>query len=78
MNGHGKSDSAIVAAKPTNKAGQPAAEPVERRAEEGGDRFGDGDDKLVEGVVVMTARQNLNAIERRVDRIEARPTTFRL
>ena len=28
-----KSDSAIVAGKPTNKAGQPAAEPVERRAE---------------------------------------------
>src|ERR1700735_3366987 len=33
MHGHGKSDSAIVAAKPTNKAGQPVAEPVERRAE---------------------------------------------
>ena len=33
MNGHGKSDSAIIARKPTNKAGQPAAEPVERRAE---------------------------------------------
>ena len=33
MHGHGKSDSAIVARKPTNKAGQPAAEPVERRAE---------------------------------------------
>ena len=32
MHGAGKSDSAIVAAKPTNKAGQPAAEPVERRA----------------------------------------------
>src|SRR3984957_2745984 len=32
MHGHGKSDSAIVAAKPTNNAGQPAAEPVERRA----------------------------------------------
>ena len=32
MHGHGKSDSAIVARKPTNKAGQPAAEPVERRA----------------------------------------------
>ena len=31
MNGPGKSNSAIVAAKPTNKAGQPAAEPVERR-----------------------------------------------
>src|SRR5919106_2095444 len=28
-----KSDSAIVATKPTNKAGQPVAEPVERRAE---------------------------------------------
>jgi RNA-directed DNA polymerase len=33
MHGHGKSDSAIVARKPTNKAGQPAAESVERRAE---------------------------------------------
>src|SRR5580692_8421599 len=33
MHGPGKSDSAIVAVKPTNKAGRPAAEPVERRAE---------------------------------------------
>ena len=32
MHGRGKSDSAIVAGKPTNKAGQPAAEPVEQRA----------------------------------------------
>jgi RNA-directed DNA polymerase len=32
MHGREKSDSAIVAVKPTNKAGQPAAEPVERRA----------------------------------------------
>ncbi len=32
MYGSGKSDSAIVATKPTNKAGQLAAEPVERRA----------------------------------------------
>src|SRR5437773_7654235 len=32
MNGRGKSDSAIVAGKPTNKAGQPAAESVEPRA----------------------------------------------
>jgi RNA-directed DNA polymerase len=32
MHGGGKSDSAIVAVKPTNKAGQPAAEPVEPRA----------------------------------------------
>jgi RNA-directed DNA polymerase len=33
MHGRGKSDSAIVAVKPTNKAGEPAAETVERRAE---------------------------------------------
>jgi hypothetical protein len=33
MHGHGKSDSVIVATKPTNKVGQPTAEPVERRAE---------------------------------------------
>jgi RNA-directed DNA polymerase len=32
MHGREKSDPAIVAAKPANKAGQPAAEPVERRA----------------------------------------------
>ena len=32
MYDHEKSDSAIVAVKPTNKAGQPAAEAVERRA----------------------------------------------
>ena len=33
MHDREKSDSAIVAEKPTNKAGRPAAEPVERRAE---------------------------------------------
>ena len=33
VNGPGKSNSAIIARKPTNKAGQPVAEPVERRAE---------------------------------------------
>ena len=32
MHERGKSASAIVATKPTNKAGPPAAEPVERRA----------------------------------------------
>lgn len=32
VNGREKSDPAIVAMKPTNKAGRPAAEPVERRA----------------------------------------------
>jgi RNA-directed DNA polymerase len=33
MHGHGKSDSVIVAGKPTNEAEQTAAEPAERRAE---------------------------------------------
>jgi RNA-directed DNA polymerase len=33
MNGHEKSDSAVVAAKSPNKTGQPAAEAMERRAE---------------------------------------------
>src|SRR3954466_14174131 len=32
MNGREKSDSVVVAMNPTNKAGQPAAEPGERRA----------------------------------------------
>jgi RNA-directed DNA polymerase len=32
MHGHGKSGPVIVVKKPTNKAGKPAAEPVERRA----------------------------------------------
>jgi hypothetical protein len=32
MHDRGKSDSAVVAVKPTNNAGQPAAEPVEPRA----------------------------------------------
>src|SRR6516165_2899097 len=36
MHGHEKSDPAIVATKPPNKAGQPAAEAVERRAESKG------------------------------------------
>ena len=41
MHGHEKSDSAIVAMKPPNKAGRPAAEAVERRAEakENANRF---------------------------------------
>src|ERR1019366_6751788 len=36
MHGRGESDSAIVAAKPTNKAERSAAEPVEPRAEAAG------------------------------------------
>jgi hypothetical protein len=32
MHGRGKSDPAVVAAKPANKTGQPVAESVERKA----------------------------------------------
>ena len=32
MHGHEKSDPAVVASKPANKAGEPGAERVERRA----------------------------------------------
>jgi hypothetical protein len=39
MNGRGKSDSAIVAERPTNKAGRPAEEPEERRAKAEGMRY---------------------------------------
>src|SRR5580700_3372009 len=61
MNGPGKSDAAIVAAKPTNKAGQPAAEPVERRAEAKGNASqqkhapGAGPGKRVTGAGAHTA-----------------------
>ena len=37
MHAREKSDSAVVAEKPSNKAGQPGAEAVERRAEALGD-----------------------------------------
>src|SRR5215213_6293604 len=55
MHGQEKSDPAIVARKPTNVAGRPAAEPVERRAGARGERGpakhapGSGPDKRVPG-----------------------------
>jgi len=42
MHDHEKSDLAIVATKPTNRAGIPAAEPVERRAGTKGKLYGIG------------------------------------
>src|SRR5258708_6472449 len=42
MHGREKSDSAILAGKPTNKAVSTAAEPVERRAEAKGKRYRQG------------------------------------
>src|SRR5512133_88098 len=59
VNGRGKSDSAIVAGKPTNKAGQPAAEPVEPSAEAEGNASqhapGAGPGKCVTGAGAHTA-----------------------
>src|SRR5919198_544300 len=61
MNGRGKSDSAIVAGKPTNKAGQPAAESVEPSAEAEGEcepakhAPGAGPGKCVTGADAHTA-----------------------
>src|SRR5947209_20518241 len=59
MNGRGKSDSAIVAERPTNKAGQPAEEPEERRAETEGN-----------AVQQSTRRaQNRESVSQALDRI---------
>src|SRR6478736_4670436 len=59
MNGRGKSDSAIVAERPTNKAGQPAGEPEERRAETEGN-----------AVQQSTRRaQNRESVSQALDRI---------
>ena len=59
MNGPGKSDSAIVAERPTNKAGRPAEEPEERRAETEGN-----------AVQQSTHRaQNRESVSRALDRI---------
>ena len=59
INGHGRSDSAIVAERPTNKAGQPAEEPEERRAETEGN-----------AVQQSTRRaQNRESVSQALDRI---------
>src|SRR5262249_5819057 len=59
MNGPGKSDSAIVAERPTNKAGRPAEELEERRAETEGN-----------AVQQSTRRaQNRESVSQALDRI---------
>ena len=59
MNGRGKSDSAVVAERPTNKAGRPAEEPEERRAETEGN-----------AVQQSTRRaQNRESVSQALDRI---------
>src|SRR5437763_2370596 len=68
MHGREKSDSAIVAGKPTNKAVSTAAEPVERRAEAKGNasqrstRRTQSRVKCVTGAGAHTASRNENAL----------------
>ena len=59
MDDHEKSDSVVVATKPTNKAGQPAAEPVERRT--GTER------NAVEGSMCRT--QGRESVSQALDRV---------
>jgi hypothetical protein len=59
MHGHEKSDHAIAAGKPTNKAERSAAELVERRAgTEGGSRCCDCSMKLASTPLSRAARRN--------------------
>jgi hypothetical protein len=70
MHGREKSDSAILATKPTNKAGRPAAEPVERRA---------GTNGNVEQQSTRRAQQResvsqaLSRVRQAADRLAVRP-----
>jgi RNA-directed DNA polymerase len=70
MHGGGKSDEAIVAVKPTNKAEQSAAEPVERRAEAEGNAgaLGTGRMPSRETVTQGLARIRRTAMERKKER----------
>ena len=70
MHGRGKSDSAIVAGKPTNKAGQPAAEPVERRAEAKGNASQQSTRRAQDRVSVSQALERIRqaARERKKER----------
>ena len=70
MNGRGESDSAIVAGKPTNKAGQPGAEPVERRAEAKGNASQQSTRRAQDRVSVSQALERIRqaARERKKER----------
>jgi len=52
MHGRGKSDSAIVAGKPTNNAERSAAEPVEPRAEAKGNAIQQSTGRVDAGVIL--------------------------
>ena len=73
MHGRGKSDEAIVAIKPVNKAAQSAAEPVERRAEAKGNADQQSTDRTPSRAKVTQAlgRIRKTARERKKERFTA-------
>src|SRR5246127_3940181 len=73
MRGHEKSDSVIVAAKPANKAEQPAAEPVEPRAETKGNASQQSTCRTQSRVSVSQALERIRRIarERKKERFTA-------
>jgi hypothetical protein len=74
MHGHEKSDAVIVARKPTNKAGQPAAESVERRAETEGNA---GQQRMRRAQDRESVSQSLDRIRQAASRASASPSRTR-
>ena len=70
MNGRGESDSAIVAGKPTNKAEQSAAEPVERRAGAKGNAGQQSTRRAQSRVSVSQALERIRQVRRQHPRWE--------
>src|SRR5450756_620156 len=74
MHGRGKSDSAIVAAKPTNKAERSAAEPVEPRAEAEGNASQPNTCRAQDRISVPQALERIRKVAR--ERKEEKFTTL--
>jgi hypothetical protein len=64
MHGHGESDSAIVAGKPTNKAERSAAEPVEPRVEAEGNASQQSTHRAQYRARVSQALERIRHVER--------------
>ena len=73
MHGHGKSDSAIVAVKPANKAERSAAEPVEPRAETKGNAGQQSTRRTQSRISVSQALERIRQVakERKKERFTA-------
>jgi RNA-directed DNA polymerase len=68
MHGREKSDSAIVAGKPTNKAERSAAEPVERRAGAKGNASQQSTDRAQNRATVSQALERVRRVARSASR----------